>query len=346
MVLTGYLLILGRSLINPLITAFIIALIVKPMGSRMESWGFSRGLASVLSILIIFILLAGLSMFFSMQINNITNDLDTIGNRFSKVIDQTYQFIEKTLGVKPEEQTAYLKDGLQRLLENSSSFFQNTLSATAGFLTGFFLFLIGLFFMLYYRSFFVSFLYRSFKDGKHAQVQKTLYKVEGVVRSYILGLFLVISIIAVLNTLGLTLLGIEHAVFFGVLAALLTVIPYVGVFIGSLLPVIFALVTKDSLWYPLGVVLLFGFVQFLEGNFITPNVVGDKVSINPFAAIMSLFLGGLLLGTIGMIFAIPLLAIAKVICDSIESLKPIGYLLGSPPSKKARKFGKRGHLKR
>src|SRR5690606_27996813 len=147
----------------------------------------------------------------------------------------------------------------------------------------------------------------------------------------ILGLFTVIVIIAVLNTVGLFALGIKHAIFFGALSAILTIISYAGVFLGSLLPAIFALVTKDSLWYPVGVIGIFAVVQFLEGNFITPNIVGNQVSVNPFAAIVGLLIGGMMLGATGMIFAIPLLAIIKVICDGVESAKPIGYLIGSPP---------------
>jgi len=138
-------------------------------------------------------------------------------------------------------------------------------------------------------------------------------------------------IVGVLNTTGLMILGIEHAMFFGALAAVLTIIPYIGVFIGSLLPILFALVTKDSLWYPVGVALIFWIVQFLEGNFITPNVVGGRVSINPFAAILALFFGGMIWGAIGMILSIPVLAITKVIFDTVPPLNPYGFLLGNPP---------------
>ena len=98
-----------------------------------------------------------------------------------------------------------------------------------------------------------------------------------------------------------------------------------------LLPILFALVTKDSLWYPLGVALLFWGVQFLEGNFITPNVVGGRVSINPFAAIIALFTGGMIWGALGMILSIPVLAIIKVICDAVGSPQPIAFLLDNPP---------------
>jgi predicted PurR-regulated permease PerM len=184
---------------------------------------------------------------------------------------------------------------------------------------------------LYYRRFFMSFLYQCFRREDHPNVGSTMYKIERVVRSYILGLFTVILIVAFLNSVGLMLLGIQYAIFFGVLAAVLTIVPYIGIFLGSLLPILFTLVTKDSLWYPVGVAILLWGVQFLEGNFITPNIVGGRVSINPFAALVALFIGGMIWGIPGMILSIPVLAIIKVICDAGVPLQSIGFLLGTPP---------------
>ena len=329
--LTVYIIIISRSIFNPLLAALIVGLLLTPLASQMERLKIPRALSTTLAIFLVFIVLTGLSWFFSGQIANIASDLDKIEAKTAQLIDDAKGFVENKFGVQPTEQTDYLKNGLTNFLKNSSSFFGSTLSATAGFFSGFFLFLISLFFFLYYRSFLVSFLFKVFEPKNHDRLKSTLTGVRKVVKDYILGLFLVIVIIAVLNTIGLMALGIEHAIFFGVLAAILTIIPYIGIFIGSILPIIFALVTKDSLWYPLGVLLIFWFVQTLEGNFITPNIMGNQLSINPFAAILGLFIGGMILGTLGMIFAIPLLAIFKVIFDGSESTKPLGYLIGSPP---------------
>lgn len=331
-VLTGYMMILAATVVGPLIAAFIVALLLKPLAQKFEVINIPRSISSMFAILIVFTVIVGVSMFFSAQIANIASELDTIELQFNKMIDKGHRWAEDTFGLGAQEQMSYLKKSLGKLLENSSSIAGSTLTATANFFTGFFLFLISLFFFLYYRSFLVSFLYKVFTYKNHGQLGVTLQKVEGVVRNYILGLFTVIVIIAVLNTIGLLALGIKHAIFFGALSAILTIIPYAGVMLGSLLPAVFALVTKDSLWYPVGVIAIFAVVQFLEGNFITPNIVGNQVSVNPFAAVLGLLLGGMMLGATGMVFAIPILAIVKVVCDSIESTRPIGYLIGSPPN--------------
>lgn len=331
LVLSGYVIILASSVFGPLLAAFIMSLLLKPLSDKMEKIRIPRSLSSFLSIILVFVVILGLSMFFSAQIANIASELNTIEAKFYNAIDKGQTWLEQTFGVSSDDQIQYIKQSLGTILKNSSSIAGSTLSATAGFFSGFSLFLIALFFFLYYRSFLVSFLYRIYAPKNHGKLRNVLHKVEGVVRNYILGLFAVIAIIAVLNTIGLMALKIEHAIFFGALSAILTIIPYIGVMVGSLLPIIFALVTKDSMWYPLGVMAIFALVQFLEGNFITPNIVGNQVSVNPFAALLGLFVGGMMMGATGMIFAIPVLAIAKVIFDSIEETEPIGYLIGSPP---------------
>ncbi len=330
-VLTIYVLIVAKSIFSPLLTALILALLLHPVSARLERLRIPRGISSVLSIVFVILVIAGLSYFFSAQVRSISRDINTIETKFNQVIDQSSVWLENTIGIAPQEQTNYLKDSITSLLRGSTSFLTRTVSATAGFFTAFFLAMISLFFFLYYRKFFLDFLYRLFSSANHKVLGKTVVKIEKVVRSYILGLFTVILIIGVLNTTGLMILGIEHAVFFGALAAVLTIIPYIGVFIGSLLPILFALATKDSIWYPVGVALIFWAVQFLEGNFITPNVVGGRVSINPFAAILALFFGGMIWGAIGMILSIPILAITKVIFDTVPPLHPYGFLLGNPP---------------
>ncbi|MDF9796312.1 putative PurR-regulated permease PerM [Catalinimonas alkaloidigena] len=330
-VLTCYILILGKSILSPLLTALIIALLLRPLSTQLEKLKVSRLFSSLLSIFIVFIVLAGLSYFFSFQLSNISNDLNSIGARFNELIDQGATWMGSTFDIDQQRQTQYLKDSLNRFLQNSSSVFTQTVFATAGFVTSFFLFLISLFFFLYYRRFFATCIYQWFSPEDHYTVGITIHKIERVVRSYILGVFMVISIVAILNSLGLMLLGIQHAIFFGVLAAILIIIPYIGIIIGSLLPILFALVTKDSLWYPVGVLGVLWGVQVLESNFITPNIVGGKVSINPFAAILALFFSGMIWGIPGMVLSIPLLAIFKVICDAIKPLQSIGFLLGAPP---------------
>ena len=89
-----------------------------------------------------------------------------------------------------------------------------------------------------------------------------------------------------------------------------------------------ALLTKDSMSFPLAVLGICIVVQFLDNNFITPYVVGSSVSINPLTATLVLIASSLIWGIPGMVLCMPLTGMAKVVCDNIESMKPYGFLLG------------------
>jgi len=111
-------------------------------------------------------------------------------------------------------------------------------------------------------------------------------------------------------------------------------IPYVGITIGATLPTLLALVTKDSIWYAVGVIGVHGFVQFLEGNFITPKVTGSRISINALAAVVALLLAGKIWGIAGMILAVPAVGILKIVLNYSPTLKPLVVLLGDEPQPK------------
>lgn len=133
---------------------------------------------------------------------------------------------------------------------------------------------IYMFFFLYYRRFFKSFYYKLFQSKSKTFLNKMIRKIHNTQQNYLVGLIKVIIIVGVLNTIALLILGIDNAIFFGFLAAILILIPYIGVIIGSLIPAVMALATKDNYWYAVGVVGIFIFIQFLEGNFITPKITG------------------------------------------------------------------------
>lgn len=329
-----HVLVIARNLLIPFAISLLLALLLHPLCTRLEKIRFSRGTASIVSIVIIILVLSTIIYFMSVQIGKISQDLTQIGAKVNAIVDRSHRLMEDTFGIEEKEQTQYLKESLNNIFQNSSKFLTDTLSATAGFFTSVVLVILCLFFLLYYSNFFKAFFYRLVSDEKHAKLNHIFNNAKIVVQNYITGLFMVIGIVATLNTVGLTIIGIDYALFFGVLAALLTIIPYLGIFLGSLLPILFAFFTRDSLWYPVGVAAVFWFVQFIEGNFITPNVVGNKVSLNPFAAIIALFIGGAIWGAAGMILFVPFLALLKVIFDVIEPLQPYGFLLGNPDAKK------------
>ncbi len=227
-----------------------------------------------------------------------------------------------------------IKDILFKQVNENLNVLTKGVIATVGTLTLVFIIPIYLFLFIFYRRFIVTFIKKIFSKEHEEKIEKTVVKVKNVVQKYIKGAFYVICILAVLNSIALLSLGIKHALLFAVFAALLNVIPFLGPIMGSILPIIFALLTKDSLWYPFGVFLSFYIIQVVESNFFTPRIVGDQVSMNPLMTIIALFIGNFIWGLAGMILFIPGMAILKVIFDQVDGMEPYGFLLGSVNPKK------------
>ncbi len=148
-----------------------------------------------------------------------------------------------------------------------------------------------------------------------------------MIQRYLSGLGLVVLINATLATVGLWAIGVSYALLLGILSAVLTVIPYIGTFIGALIPILFAFVTKDSLSYGFGVMGLYVLIQFVENNFISPVILGNSVNVNPFVAVLALLVMSQYWGVIGMLIAVPLTATIVILLEHTESLKPINIFL-------------------
>lgn len=331
-ILTGYLIVLSKYLFNPILAGLIVSLALKPLVSRIERYGVHRIISTIITISLFISILLIIIVFFTIGVGsiNFSSSEWQVLNNFSQEIQS---FIANKFDITLEQQASVFKENFSSVLANSISLVHNTLSFTTTFLTSFVIFVFSLFFFLYYRSFFLNFLHQIFKTKHHKKLNKIVKKGALVVNQYVFGLFLVVLIVATLNSVGLILLKIPNAIFFGISASILMIIPYIGIIIGAAIPIIIAFLTKSSLWYPIGVLIIFSSVQFLEGNFLTPNIVGSQVRINPFAAILSLIAGGMLLGIIGIIFALPVLAIIKIVFDEIKCLRPFGYLIGNPEPK-------------
>ena len=140
---------------------------------------------------------------------------------------------------------------------------------------------------------------------------------------------LVYLIVGILNTIGLLIIGVPHAILFGFIASILTFIPYVGIIFASIFPIAISWLTYNSIWHPIAVIALYTFVQYLEANIIFPMAVSNRLNINTLATIIMIILGGIIWGAAGMILFVPFIAIVKLIADNTEELKNISVLLGT-----------------
>ena len=312
--------ILASDIVVPLAFAAFLSVVMLPL----VKWLERRKLGSAFSIIIVLaatVIILGLLIWLVVdQVVGLVNDLPNLQAKFQNYINHLSVTLRKDFGVSLSDQNKLVAEAARTV----STYLGDILISTTNTLSVLIQIPIYIFLILIYRDKFKDF-FVSLIPGDNEFVWKK--DMERVIQGYISGLTLVTLIIAALNCIGLLALGIDHAIFFGILSGVLTIIPYVGIIIGALFPLIMALITKDSLWYAVGVVAVFMVVQFLEGNFITPRITGSKVSINALAAIIALVIAGKILGIAGMILAIPAIGVLKILLPHSDHLKPFVILL-------------------
>jgi predicted PurR-regulated permease PerM len=167
-----------------------------------------------------------------------------------------------------------------------------------------------------------------YHDQDPELVKSRISSLRKLIQNYISGVGKVMIILAVLNITAYSMIGVEHAVFFGLLGAILNIIPYIGPLVGVMLPVVYSFLTMESLISPLLILGSYQVIQLIEGNFLTPKIVGGNVNLNAFMTFLGLLIGGSIWGVAGMILVIPTLAILREIFELSESTQPFALLLG------------------
>ena len=319
----------AKDLLIPVSLAALLAILLTPVIGRLQAWGVHKGIAIVIGIILVFIIFGGLIYLISTQVIMFSNDIPALKESVGAKLGNLQSFIEDRTDMSPEKQIVWVKQRLSSTLENSGDFIKSTLFATTNAIAVIALLPIYIFFFQFYKNKFKQFLFKVNPDDQHYKIENMVTQIKVVVQSYLSGVLIVILILAVLNSVALTAWGIKYAIFLGVIAAILNIIPYIGILIGNIMAATVAFLTTDSIIYPIGVLATFALIQFIENNFLTPQIVGSKVSINPLATIMALIIGGQLWGVVGMILFIPFLGILKVVFDNVEELQPYGFLLGT-----------------
>ena len=312
----------------PFCTAALLAMLMLPLCQRLENWRLPRLAAILVCLLLILAILVGIGLLLSIQIINFVRDLPSLQGQLASKLEGVQHLIERLTDVTANEQVEFVKLRLSEALGATGLYLVTMLKTATGTMTTFVIILIYTAFFLFYRDRFTRFVFMVTSREHHPFVRDMLTQISQVTQRYLSGVLTVMFILATLNTIGLTVIGIRQALFFGVLAGLLNIIPYIGTFLGGLIPTLVALLTYESLMPALTVAALSIGTQFLDTNVLTPYIVGGKVKVNALATIMALLIGGYLWGIAGMILFIPLTGIVKIIFDNVGPLRPFGYLIG------------------
>lgn len=329
-VLTVYVMVIAKSVIVPLLFSIFFAILLLPVSQWLERYKVPRVLSSFGAILFGIILFSSILFFFYSQMNDFAQDADMFVERLNEMLASTNQLLGDYFAIESIRLDQIAQTLINFVRDNVGSITQQ-IGGAASTLTSVLLVPIFVFLILLLRDILKNFLMKAFGQGDTGQEKKVttiIANVKSTVQNYITGVLIVMGILSVLYSILLTVIGVDHAIFFGVFAGMMNIIPFIGPLFGSILPILYALITMDSLFYPLIILLGFYVIQLFEGNLITPVIVGSQVSMNALVTLLLLVVGAQIWGLSGMILFIPMGAIVKVICDEVDQLNHYGYVMG------------------
>lgn len=343
-ILTVYALIEAEMILKPLLFALFFSIMALPFCNWMERHKTPRILSAIIAIISGILIIGSITSFFYIQFSAFTEDVSGLKERFEELIAGVQEFLSTRLGFEGYINFEVVKDSTYEYLSENTDAITQRLAGAMSIATAVVLVPVYMFLILIFRDFLKEFVLMVFgqKSQHHKlKARKIMYSVKDVTQGYISGIFTVMIILSTLYSIILSVIGIDYPVFFGVFAGLLTIIPVLGPIMGSVVPIVYSLLTMDSLFYPLIIMVSFYVVEIIEGNFLTPVIVGNQVSLNALVALILLFIGAQIWGLAGMVLIIPLGAILKVAFDEIEALQPFGYVMGRVPADK-QNYGKWG----
>ena len=329
LVILVYLVIIGKAILAPICFAGLFALLLTPLCNYFESKIGYRVLSILITFIVAILPITVLMVIFALQFIEIVKDIASLREDLVQRFILQINAVGEQLGLQVPDGKDWLVENLSGMINTPISFVLDSLGTSTYILTGGVLTVIFTYLILLYRSSVKQFFKIQFSPQTRHNAAETLNQIQELTQSYLSGIIVVMSILAVCNSLGLLLIGIEYAVFWGCLAAFLALVPYIGTFLGGSLPLLFALTTTTTIWQPLAVIVLFSLIQFIEGNIITPKIVGKSVSINPLLAIIALFIGGMIWGVSGLVLAIPVFGVINAILATIDPLKPLSLIFSN-----------------
>jgi predicted PurR-regulated permease PerM len=270
----------------------------------------------------------------SWQASGISENIVQIGIRLEAIGNDLRQFIADHLGITAEKQTEWIKNQNSGNHNSAIGMAGTLLSSVMSIVVKTILVFVYLFLFLVSRSHLKQFILMLVPQSEMKETEKIISDAGKVSQKYISGLGIMIVVLWIMYGIGFSIVGVESALFFAVLCGLLEIVPFIGNLTGTTLTALMVISQGGSNGMLIGVIFTYLFVQFVQTYVLEPLVVGSEVNINPLFTIIVIVLMEIVWGVAGMILAIPMLGIVKIICDHVSPLKPYGFLIGKERSAK------------
>lgn len=323
----GVLVYLLSPILAPFVVGALMAYLGDPLIDRLETYKLSRGLAVscvflILVVLITLMLLLLLPML-GEQINGLVQRLPVLINRVSQWLS-TYA-AEYGVTVESIDYSQLAKDYLPQAGDATKGLLK-AISQSSGALINWVVIImltpIITFYLLRDWDLLVAKIYDLIPHDVRATVSRLVTESDSMLSAFLRGQLLVMTALGTIYAIGLTIIGLPFALLIGFVAGLLSFIPYLGTLIGVFLAIVLYIAEFQEwvgLWQ-VGVVFLIG--QSLEGYFLTPWLVGDKIGLHPVAVIFAVLAGGQLFGFVGVLLALPVSSVLVVLLrESVSRYK-------------------------
>lgn len=322
----------GKVVLLPLVVAALLAMLLNPIHEQLMKLGLSSGLGITVCMVILLLFFGGIFAAIGQQANAFSENWPETRQKLTEQISsiRTEYGLQ---GIVPNVKGKTLtgtdgEDGIMDNLPTGNTGVLSFVTATFGVLGDFLLTLIYVILLLSQKNRIREFALRLMPEEHRGTTHQTLNESRDVVQKYLRGYLIVISILAALYSAGFLFSGLDYAVLIAVLAATLSIIPYLGNIIAGLFAVALAYSSGGDTNAIYGVVVTMSLAQVLESYVLTPLIIGDEVALNPLATVVCVVGMGTLWGPVGAIVAIPIFAIIRIVCSHVEELKPYAYLLG------------------
>ncbi|MFD1001451.1 AI-2E family transporter [Ohtaekwangia kribbensis] len=317
----------GRDIFIPISFALLISFILYPVCIWMQRRGMGKLTAIIIALSLLIIVGLLLVVLLVTQTLSFLQEWPVLQTKLVAVTEEISALMTDR-GITKEQQTSWIYSVANQAGGKALQVVSNTISASVFSAVMLVLIPVYAILILYYRDQWMAIIYRIFPNERRDSLRNMVTLTIQTYYNFIMGMGIVYLIVGTLNSIGLLLLGVPHAILFGFIASVLTFIPYVGITIGSLLPIAMAWITYDSIWYPVGIIGVFTFVQYLEANVIFPLAVSQRLNVNTFVMLVAIFAGGLLWGMAGMILFVPFVGILKLVADHNPRWKTLSMMLG------------------
>ncbi len=326
--LTCMILSLASSIFIPLVFSLLISILLYPLNKFLETkLHLGRTLSPFICILLFVTLLFSFVYFLAIQIVNFAGDFPQLRKRFLQMGDSLQHWLRYKMHINNTQQTEYLDKSLNGILGSLGHSISNVFVSVTSILLLTIFVLIFTFFMLFYRKLLMKFVLYLFKVEYQPKVNEVIYETKRMIYSYVFGLVIEMVLVGIVNCSMFLIMGIQYALLLGIMAAVLNIIPYLGIYTSILITVLVTLANSNlNLAMEAGIGLFI--VHLLDSNILFPRIIGGRVKMNPFITILAVMSGQFLWGVSGMFLFIPITGIIKLICERVEGLEAWGLLIG------------------